>query len=53
VGASQAALIAVAIFAVQIVISRLWLRTFRFGPVEWLWRIATYWRGVALRTPRA
>jgi uncharacterized protein len=53
VSASQAALIAVAIFAVQIVISRLWLRTFRFGPVEWLWRMATYWRRLALRTPRA
>jgi uncharacterized protein len=53
VGASQAALIAVAIFAMQIVISRLWLRTFRFGPVEWLWRMATYWRGLALSSPRA
>ena len=52
VGASQAALIAVAIFAVQIVISQLWLRTFRFGPVEWLWRMATYGHGLALRTPR-
>lgn len=53
VGASQAALIAVAIFAVQIGISRLWLRTFRLGPVEWLWRMATYWQVLALRTPRA
>jgi uncharacterized protein len=53
VGASQAALIAVAIFAVQIVISWLWLRTFRFGPVEGGWRMATYWQGLALRSPRA
>lgn len=53
VGASQAALIAVAIFAMQIVISWLWLRAFRFGPVEWVWRMATYWQGLALRTARA
>ncbi len=31
-----------AIFAAQLVISPLWLRWFRFGPVEWLWRSATY-----------
>jgi uncharacterized protein len=49
VGASQAALIALAIFAAQIVFSRLWLRTFRFGPVEWLWRRATYWKVLPLR----
>ena len=33
-----------AIFAAQLVISPLWLRRFRFGPVEWLWRSATYGR---------
>jgi uncharacterized protein len=21
-----------------------WLRYFRFGPAEWLWRSLTYWR---------
>ena len=31
-----------AIWAVQLVISPLWLRHFRFGPVEWLWRALTY-----------
>ncbi|MFW6321515.1 MAG: DUF418 domain-containing protein [Halohasta sp.] len=34
--------IVVAIWAVQIVLSVLWLRYFRFGPMEWLWRTATY-----------
>jgi uncharacterized protein len=33
---------AVAIFALQCVASRIWLRSFRFGPLEWLWRRATY-----------
>lgn len=31
-----------ALWAAQIVISPLWLRYFRFGPVEWLWRYLTY-----------
>jgi uncharacterized protein len=35
-------LITVAIFALQILWSRWWFRHFRFGPLEWLWRAATY-----------
>ena len=31
-----------AIWALQLVISPIWLRYFRFGPVEWLWRYLTY-----------
>jgi uncharacterized protein len=31
-----------AIWAAQLVISPLWLKYFRFGPVEWLWRSLTY-----------
>jgi uncharacterized protein len=34
----------VAVWAVQLTISPLWLRAFRFGPAEWLWRSLTYWR---------
>lgn len=34
--------ISIAFFALQIVYSRWWLGRFRFGPVEWLWRSATY-----------
>jgi uncharacterized protein len=30
------------IWAVQIVISPIWLKHFHFGPVEWLWRYLTY-----------
>ncbi|MCD0280096.1 DUF418 domain-containing protein [Xanthomonas melonis] len=42
---------AAGLFALQVVVSQWWLRGFRFGPVEWLWRSATYlrvppmWRG--------
>lgn len=30
------------IWALQLVVSPLWLRHFRFGPLEWLWRWLTY-----------
>jgi len=35
-------LLAAVIFALQIAFSRWWLRRFRFGPCEWLWRSMTY-----------
>ena len=31
------------IWMVQMTISPLWLKHFRFGPLEWLWRSLTYW----------
>lgn len=34
--------IVVVIWVIQIILSVLWLRYFRFGPAEWLWRTATY-----------
>jgi uncharacterized protein len=37
-----------AMFAVQIVASRLWLSVAAFGPAEWLWRCITYRRFFAL-----
>lgn len=36
--------IVVAVWALQLVLSPIWLRYFRFGPVEWLWRASTYGR---------
>jgi uncharacterized protein len=43
-----------AVFAAQVVMSHLWLRQFRCGPCEWLWRMLTYGRVEALhvRSPR-
>ena len=38
-----------AIWAAQLVISPLWLRHYRFGPVEWLWRYLTYMKRPPLR----
>lgn len=36
------ALTALAVFGFQLVLSHAWLRRFRYGPVEWLWRSLTY-----------
>ena len=35
-------LTALTMFAVQIVVSGWWLQCFRFGPLEWIWRMLTY-----------
>src|SRR5204863_306159 len=35
-------LIVFAVYAAQLAIAPLWLRHFRFGPLEWLWRTLTY-----------
>ena len=36
--------VAFAIWALQLTISPIWLRYFRFGPLEWTWRSLTYWK---------
>jgi uncharacterized protein len=36
------ALLVLGIWMVILIISRLWLRSFRYGPLEWLWRRLTY-----------
>lgn len=35
-------LAALGVYAFQVAFSALWLRGFRFGPVEWIWRMLTY-----------
>lgn len=42
-------LIALGIFIFQIVYSKLWLRYFNFGPLEWIWRILTYGKWIKLK----
>jgi uncharacterized protein len=40
----QLTYVVLAVWTVNLTISTLWLRTFEFGPVEWLWRSLTYWK---------
>lgn len=44
---------AVALFALQVLACRWWSRHFLFGPMEWLWRSATYLKWQPLRLPSA
>ena len=42
-------LFCLAVWVLQLWWSPVWLDRFRFGPAEWLWRVATYRRGQPLR----
>jgi uncharacterized protein len=52
VGPISATLIALAVFALQIVLSTVWLRHFQYGPMEWIWRQLTYKQFLGLRRLR-
>jgi uncharacterized protein len=41
--------IAIGVFFFQALASNWWMRRFRFGPVEWLWRSSTYGKLPAMR----
>ena len=51
-GTGVCALIGVAIFGAQMALSAAWLKRFRFGPMEWLWRSLTYGRAQPMRVER-
>ena len=36
--------VVLAVWVIEIIWSHIWLRYFRFGPLEWLWRSLTYWK---------
>lgn len=42
VGLGATELIALGVFSFQVLFSMGWLRFFRFGPLEWIWRMLTY-----------
>lgn len=46
---AEGLVIVVLIWAIQIPVSVLWLRYYRFGPVEWVWRTLTYRQRQPLR----
>ncbi|MEU4343282.1 DUF418 domain-containing protein [Nocardia sp. NPDC023852] len=43
---------AVAIIVSQAIVSAVWLRFFRYGPLEWVWRCITWWEWVPARPAR-
>ncbi len=42
VSVSAGILITIAIFLVQVAWSNAWMRKFKYGPMEWFWRLLTY-----------
>ena len=44
------AVFVLAVWLVQLAWSQPWLERFRFGPFEWIWRVATYRKWQPLRT---
>ena len=38
-----------AVWAAQLIVSPLWLKSYRYGPLEWLWRRLTYGQPVRIR----
>jgi uncharacterized protein len=49
IGLIQTTGIAILILVLQIIFSNIWLKHFRFGPFEWLWRSLTYKKMIKLR----
>ncbi|WP_353054784.1 DUF418 domain-containing protein [Bacillus thuringiensis] len=42
----QSLFLCIGFYVIQILFSMVWFQFFKIGPVEWLWRICTYWKVV-------
>jgi uncharacterized protein len=47
-GAARALLLGCVVYVAQAIFSTLWLRYYRFGPLEWLWRVLMYGQRVPM-----
>ncbi|MDR2920195.1 MAG: DUF418 domain-containing protein [Tannerella sp.] len=45
----QCMLVGFVIYAIQITYSNGWMKRFYYGPVEWLWRVATWFKPIPLK----
>lgn len=45
----QQVIIMFGVWVIQLAVTPLWLRYFKFGPAEWVWRSLTYWRVQPMR----
>ncbi|TBW28706.1 DUF418 domain-containing protein [Gramella sp. KN1008] len=41
--------IAIIIFVFQVILSKIWLKYFNYGPLEWIWRTLTYHKRIPFR----
>lgn len=51
-GPAMGLVIALLLYGVQMVVSRIWLASYRFGPMEWVWRSLTYGEAQPMRLSR-
>lgn len=52
-GPAHALVVGIGVFVAQMLVSTWWLRRFRFGPLEWLWRTLMYGRMQPMLIPLA
>jgi uncharacterized protein len=45
-------LLAIPVFAIQVLACKLWLKYFNYGPIEWLWRSLTFGKWYPLKKER-
>ncbi|MEI4619532.1 DUF418 domain-containing protein [Bacillus pfraonensis] len=45
----QTLYVCIVIYAIQIVFSIIWMKFFKMGPFEWIWRVVTYWTVTPLK----
>ena len=45
----QCAILVLLFFSFQIILSKYYLNYFKFGPLEWLWRVISYWKWMSFR----
>ena len=45
----QVLLISFLLYFAQVVLSGLWLKKFKYGPLEWIWRCVTYWKVLSIK----
>lgn len=48
-GRHQLLYVVATVWTLNLVISPIWLKHFRFGPMEWVWRSLTYWEKQPMR----
>jgi uncharacterized protein len=41
--------VVLALWTISLIVSPIWLRHYRFGPMEWCWRSLTYWKKQPMR----
>ncbi len=54
-GVFYGVLLSIGVYALQVLLSSIWLRFFRIGPLEWVWRSGTYmkWQSITKKDTAA